>query len=129
MSYYTNDLETIQECFGDGVLMFFDALLLGGLAVYKMARMNWFLTVLTLIPMAFLLLVGTLVGKYMTKKWEARQEAFSALSDFTQENFSGIAVVKAFVKEFRELWAFKKLNKDNEKANVEFTRVSVLLLA
>ena len=127
MSYYTNDLETIQECFGDGVLMFFDALLLGGLAIFKMAKMNGFLTVLTLIPMAFLLIVGTLVGKTMTKKWEARQEAFSALSDFTQENFSGIAVVKAFVKEFRELWAFKKLNKDNEKANVDFTRTSVLL--
>ena len=127
MSYYTNDLETIQECFGDGVLMFFDAILLGGLAVAKMARMNGFLTILTLIPMAFLLLVGTIVGKYMTKKWEARQEAFSALSDFAQENFSGIAVVKAFVKEFRELWAFRKLNKDNEKANIEFTRASVLL--
>ncbi len=127
MSYYTNDLETIQECFGDGVLMFFDAMLLGGLAVAKMLRMNWFLTVLTLIPMAFLLIVGTVVGQYMTKKWEARQEAFSALSDFAQENFSGIAVVKAFVKEFRELWAFKKLNKDNEKANIEFTRASVLL--
>ncbi len=127
MSYYTNDLETIQECFGDGVLMFFDALLLGGLAIVKMVRMNWLLTVFTLIPMAFLLLVGTIVGQYMTKKWEKRQEAFSALSDFAQENFSGIAVIKAFVKELRELWAFKKLNKENEKANIEYTRASVLL--
>ena len=127
MSYYTNDLETIQECFGDGVLMFFDALLLGTLAIIKMWNMDRLLTVLTLIPMAFLLLVGTIVGQYMTKKWEARQEAFSALSDFAQENFSGIAVIKAFVKEFRELWAFRKLNKDNEKANIEFTKASVLL--
>ncbi|MBQ7362974.1 MAG: ABC transporter ATP-binding protein [Clostridia bacterium] len=127
MSLYTNDLETINECFGDGVLMMFDALTLGTLAIVKMARMNGILTLLTLIPMVFLLAVGTLVGKYMMKKWEQRQEAFSALSDFTQENFSGIAVVKAFVKEFRELWAFKKLNRDNEKANIEFTRASVLL--
>ncbi|MBQ7326900.1 MAG: ABC transporter ATP-binding protein [Clostridia bacterium] len=127
MSYYTNDLDTIQECFGDGVLMFFDALLLGGLAIAKMAQMNLMLTLLTLIPMVFLLIIGTVVGQYMTKKWERRQEAFSALSDFAQENFSGIAVIKAFVKEFRELWAFKKLNKDNEKANVEYTRSSVLL--
>ena len=127
MSYYINDLETIQECFGDGVLMFFDALLLGGLAIFKMARMHGILTLLTLVPMVFLLIVSTVVGKYMTQKWEARQEAFSALSDFAQENFSGIAVVKAFVKEVRELWAFKKLNKDNEKANIEFTRASVLL--
>ena len=127
MSYYTNDLETVQECFGDGALMFFDALLLGGIALIKMFRMNPILTFFTLIPMTFLLVIGTLVGQYMTKKWEARQEAFSALSDFSQENFSGIAVIKAFVKEFRELLAFRKLNKDNEKANIEYTRISVLL--
>ncbi len=127
MSLFTNDLETIQECFGDGVLMFADAMLLGLLAIYKMARMNLVLTLLSLIPMAILLAVSTIVGKHMMRKWEARQEAFSALSDFAQENFSGIAVIKAFVKEFRELWAFKKLNKDNEKANIEFTKSSVLL--
>lgn len=127
MSLFTNDLETINECYGDGVLMLCDALLLGGLAVYKMAKMHLTMTLLTLIPMALLLVIGTIMGKYMMAKWEKRQEAFSALSDFSQESFSGIAVVKAFVKEFRELWAFKKLNKDNEKANIEFTKSSVML--
>ena len=127
MSLFTNDLETVQECFGDGVLMFADAMLLGVLAIYKMAKMNMVLTLFTLIPMALLLAVSTLVGKSMMRKWEERQEAFSALSDFAQENFSGISVIKAFVKEFRELWAFKKLNKDNEKANIAFTKISVLL--
>ena len=127
MSLFTNDLETINECYGDGVLMFFDALLLGTLAIYKMARIHLVMTLLSLIPMVLLLMIGTVVGKYMMKKWEKRQEAFSALSDFSQESFSGIAVVKAFVKEFRELWAFKKLNRDNERANVDFTRTSVLL--
>lgn len=127
MSLYTNDLETVNECFGDGVLMFFDALLLGSLAIIKMAIMNRLLTLLALIPMIFLFVIGTVVGKRMMTKWEKRQEAFSNLSDFTQENFSGIAVVKAFVKEFRELWAFKKLNRDNEDANVSFTRTSTLL--
>ena len=127
MSLFTNDLETVQDCFGSGVLMFFDALLLGVLAIVKMARMNLLLTGLTLIPMVLLLLVGTLVGKYMMKKWEVRQEAFSALSDFSQESFSGIAVVKAFVKEFAELLAFRHLNRKNEDANVEYTKMSTLL--
>ena len=127
MSLFTNDLETIQECFGDGALMLCDAILLGGLAIFKMWQMNRFLTLFALVPMVFLLAVGTIVGKYMMKKWELRQEAYSALSDFAQENFSGIAVVKAFVKEMRELWAFRKLNKDNEKANIEFAKASVLL--
>ena len=127
MSLFTNDIETINECFGDGLLMFFDALLLGGLAIYKMARMSPLLTLFSMIPMLLLFFIGAVVGKYMMRKWEQRQEAFSALSDFAQENFSGIAVVKAFVKEAKELWAFKKLNKDNEKVNVEFTKISVVL--
>ena len=127
MSLFTADLETINECFGDGILMVADAILLGGIAIYKMAMKNGVLTLLSLIPMFFMFLIGTIVGKSMMRKWDARQQAFSDLSDFTQENFSGIAVVKAFVKEFRELWAFKKLNKKNENANLDFTKTSTML--
>ena len=127
MSLYTNDLDTIQECFGDGVLMFFDALTLGLLALYKMWNMDHQLTLLALIPALLMLAIGTVMGKTMTKTWEKRQQAFSDLSDFAQENFSGIAVIKAFVKEMKELIAFRKLNKENEKINVEYTRISVLL--
>ncbi len=127
MTLFTNDLETVQDCFGSGVLMFCDALFLGVLAIYKMARMDLLLTGLTLIPMVLLLIVGTIVGKYMMNKWETRQEAFSKLSDFSQESFSGIAVIKAFVKEFVELLAFRHLNKENEKANVDYTKASTLL--
>ncbi len=127
MSLYTNDLDTIQECFGDGVLMFFDALFLGVLAIIKMWKMDPLLTGLSMIPMAVLLAIGTILGKAMMKKWEERQQAFSDLSDFAQENFSGISVVKAFVKELKELMAFRQLNKLNEKVNVAYTRISTLL--
>ena len=126
MSLFTNDLETVQDCFGAGILMFADALLLGMLAVIKMFRMSISLTLFSLLPMAILLVIGTIVGKSMRQKWQVRQAAFSDLSDFSQESFSGIAVIKAFVKESKELLAFKKLNKDNEKANVDYTRISTL---
>ena len=92
-----------------------------------MARMNGLLTLLSLIPMVFMLLVVLIVGKYMSKKWETRQEAFSSLSDFSQESFSGLSVIKAFVKEAVELWRFKKLNRENETANVNYTKASTLL--
>ena len=127
MSLFTNDLDTVQECFGWGIMMLFDALLLGVLAIIKMWNMDPILTVLSLIPMAFLMAAATVVGKHMTKKWDIRQEAFSKLSDFAQESFSGIAVIKAFVKEAKELMAFKKLNEENEAANVSHTQSSVLL--
>lgn len=127
MSLFTNDLDTIQECFGWGFLMFFDAVFLGGLAVWKMWNMDPVLTVLSMIPMAFLLAASTVVGKYMMMKWDKRQAVFSKLSDFSQESFSGISVIKAFVKEAKELWAFKTLNKENEEANIEYTKFSVML--
>ncbi|WP_066541617.1 ABC transporter ATP-binding protein [Acutalibacter muris] len=126
MSLFTNDLDTVQDCFGWGVLMFFDALFMGGMAIVKMWGMNPLLTVLSMIPMAFLLCCATIIGRKMMKRWEIRQEAFSKLSDFSQESFSGIAVIKAFVKEAKELLAFKDLNKENEVANINHTKISVL---
>ena len=125
MSLFTNDLDTVQECFGWGVMMFCDALLMGVLAVRNMWMMDHVLTILSMIPMAFLLASATIVGKRMTEQWDIRQEAFSHLSDFAQESFSGIAVTKAFVKEAKELWAFKKLNVENEEANIAHTKTSV----
>ncbi len=127
MSLFTNDLETVQDCYGSGFLMFFDALLLGGLSVVKMWAMDPVMTTLSMIPMGLLLASSAVVGRYMMRKWDVRQEAFSKLSDFSQESFSGISVIKAFVKEAKELLAFKSLNRENEEANVDFTRVSVLL--
>ena len=126
MSLFTNDLDTVQECFGWGIMMFCDAVLLGIMAITDMWQMNWLLTILSLIPMCFLLASATIVGRRLMRKWDIRQAAFSKLSDFSQESFSGIAVIKAFVKEAKELWNFKKLNVENEEANIDHTKTSVL---
>ena len=127
MSLFTNDLDTVQEAFSWGAMMFADAVFLGGLSIIRMVQVNGFLTLFALIPMVFMLIISLVVSKYMMMKWDKRQAAFSSLSDFSQESFSGIAVIKAFVKEAKELWAFKKLNTENEDANVEYTRFSTLL--
>ena len=59
MSLFTNDLETVQDCFGSGILSFCDALFLGLLAISKMANMNLLLTFFALIPMGLLLTGNT----------------------------------------------------------------------
>jgi len=125
MSLFTNDLDTIQESFSWGILMVCDAIFMGALSIGKMWQMDRLLTGLSLIPMALLLASSIIVGNQLTKRWDARQEAFSNLSDFSQESFSGIAVIKAFVKEAKELLFFKKLNQENEETNIAFTKASV----
>ena len=119
MSLFINDLETVQDCFGSGILMLCDAAFLGVLSISKMAEMHGILTLFSIIPLAFLLVIGLIVGKKMSESWDKRQESFSRLSDFSQESFSGIAVIKAFVKETKELMAFKKVNEENEQTNIE----------
>ena len=127
MALFTNDLETVQDCFGWGIMMFCDAVFLGAMAIVEMYQMDPLLTLLSMIPMALLLGIGAILDHYLEKKWDSRQAAFSSLSDFSQESFSGIAVIKAFVKETVELMSFRKLNKTNEKTNVDFTKASTLL--
>ncbi len=126
MSLFTNDLDAVQECYSWGILMLCDAVFLTVLAMKKMWNMDPFLTGISLIPLFCLLACSVIIGKQLTKKWDARQKAFSQLSDFAQESFSGIAVIKAFVKESKELLQFKKLNKENERTNVDFTKTSTL---
>ncbi len=125
MSLFTNDLETVQDCFGNGILMLGDAAFLGAMALVKMFRVNATMTLFTMIPLTLLLCSSLILSRYLTKRWKVRQEAFSALSDFSQESFSGIAVIKAFVKESRELLAFRKLNEENEDANINYVKLSV----
>ena len=127
MALFTNDLETINECVGDGFLMLIDALALGSLAIYNMFTIHGLLALTALIPLIIMAVVGVLVGKTMSRKWKERQEAFSELSDFAQESYSGIAVIKAFVKETKEIMAFKKINVKNEDTNVSFVKTAVLM--
>lgn len=127
MALFTNDLETIQESFGWGVMMFFDAVFLGSLAIVKMWRMNYVLTLYCMLPMIFLLVVSAIVGHFEMKKWDKRQMEFSKLTDSAQESFSGLAVIKAFVRELKQLLTFGKICKENEQVNVEYTRIRSVL--
>ena len=127
MALFTNDLMTIRRCFGSGTMMLVDALFLGILTLIKMVKLQPFLAVVSLIPLILIAIGGVIVGKYMSAKYKKRQEAYEDLSDFTQENFSGLHVIKAFVKESNELRRFRKINKYNEDTNIDFLKFSISL--
>lgn len=126
MAWFTTDLETIEEFFGWGSVMLVDALFLSVLALYKMFSLDWALSCLLLIPLALIVVWGMLVEKFMALKWEQRQNEFDKLYDFSQESFTGIRVIKAFVKETQQLHAFTKIAKRNKDANIELVKVSVI---
>ena len=125
MSWFSSDVETLEEFNGWGVIMIIDALFLSTIAIYKMIRLDILLTIIVTIPMIALIVWGNGVEKIWSEKWEERQKQFDKLYDFTQETFTGIRVIKAFVKEAQELLAFSKVAKENAEKNLDFTRSAI----
>lgn len=127
MAYFTNDLQAVRMAYDPGLMMLIDAIFLGTMALVFMFKSNVTLTLLAFIPMILIAVLSVFVGRIMQAKFRMRQQAFEDLSDFSQENFSGINVVKAFVKEINEIKQFAKINKKNHDTNINFARVSTIL--
>ena len=126
MSWFTNDLETISDYFGWGTVMIIDSLFLSVITVIEMIRLDFVMSIICFLPVILIIIWGAITEKYMALKWEQRQKAYDELYDFSQENFTGIRVIKAFVKETKEIHAFAKVAKKNADVNVSFARLSVI---
>lgn len=127
LSYFSNDLETIEEAFGFGIVQLVDGIFLLIISLVGMFLIDWVLTLILLIPLVILCVFAVTIDRIMEAKWGKRQKAFEDLSDFAQENFTGIRVIKAFVKERKELKQFSKVAKSNQDTNIEFAKTSAIL--
>ena len=122
MALYTNDLQTIRQSFGSGTLMFVDALALGILASIKMIKLNPMLTLFCVIPLVIVGAFAMLMRRRISRKVRRNLEAFSSLSDYVQESYSGISVIKAYVKEKRKELLFDGYNKENKDTCIDFVK-------
>jgi ATP-binding cassette, subfamily B, multidrug efflux pump len=127
MAYFINDLEALRMAFGPGLLMLVDGVVLGSFAIYRMANLNGRMTLFAGIPMLLLMIVTFLMIKKIQLLFKERQETFEKLSDFTQESFSGITVIKAFVREIKEALFFRKRNLDLYDKNIQFVKFLVII--
>ncbi len=122
MAYFTNDIEAVRRTVGFGMVMVIDAFFMGAVVIYQLVQLDVYLTLITAIPMLFIAIVGSVFGKRIRIKFKAAQRAFEKLSDFTNENLSGIRVVKAFVKEEREIEEFLKNNQYAHDKNIDYVK-------
>lgn len=125
MSWATDDLENLQEFLGWGSLMIIDGTFLTVLGLTKMFVLNYSLALVALVPILLIALAGALCEKHMSERWRIRQESNDSLYDFSQESFTGIRVIKAFVKSKQQIHKFRKLAEKNKDANIRFTYISV----
>ena len=127
MALYTNDLEAIRRSVGFGLVLVVDALFLGALVFYRMFALSVSLTFVVLIPIAITGILGYVLSKQIRQRFSERQKAFAELSDFVNENMSGIQVVKSFVKESIEKIEFLKYNQLNKDKTMGFVRLAAVV--
>lgn len=127
MALFTSDLQAIRMGFGRGTVLLIDFLFLGTMAFYRMFKINIYLTIASAVPLVIIAIASSIIGRFMRIKFRERQKSFADMNDFVQESFSGLSVIKAFVKEGKELAAFRWKNKDFKDKNIDFVRASTLL--
>lgn len=128
MAHATNDLGTIRRTFSNGIIMSVDAIFITITTIIVMAStINLKMTLLALIPMPFIVLVVSLMGRQVHRKFRSVQEGFSLLSDKVQESFSGIEVIKAFSQEDENLEDFNHRNQENLERHLDLVKTQVLM--
>lgn len=124
MAHCTNDITSIRNAFGPGVIMMVDAFFMGIMTIALMAgRISLRLTLVALIPLPLIAILIIILGKYVRIRFQNVQEAFSDLTDKSQEAFSGIRIIKSFVQEKESLKNFNACNQDNFVKNMQLVKL------
>lgn len=125
MAHATNDINAIRHALGQGIIMIVDSVFLTLLTIIMMVKTtNFRLTIIALFTLPFITIIVSKFGKVIHKRFRLVQEAFSDLTDSTQENFAGIRVIKSFVQEDLAIEEFTKVNENNFEKNLQLVKVS-----
>lgn len=129
MTRFTSDLNAVRMALGIAVISAFDATIMTVMVIGQMMLyVDVKLTLLALIPMLIILFGEIYYGKIIHKRFKARQEAVSNLTDFVQESFSGVRVIKAFVRERSELREFMKANENTMGKNLSIAKLQSIVM-
>ncbi|ATF27164.1 ABC transporter ATP-binding protein [Brochothrix thermosphacta] len=124
MAHATNDLKSIQQVAGAGILTLADSVLTGGMVIVTMATLiNWKLTLIALLPMPLIAISSQFLGKKLHISFRDAQSAFSDMNDYAQETIGGTKVTKTFGQEGAEIKHFQSQTNDVRKKNVIVARL------
>ncbi|WP_455618180.1 ABC transporter ATP-binding protein [Eisenbergiella sp.] len=129
MTRFTSDLNAIRMAIGPAIICVFDATVMTVMVICQMAfYVNINLTLMAIIPMLLICAGEIYYGKIMHARFRERQEAVSDLTDFVQESFSGVRVIKAFVRERAQMRAFARANQHTMDKNLNVVRLQAVVM-
>jgi len=128
MAHATNDINAVRMFLGPAVMYSVDTFTRLLMVITIMLLLNVELTIYSLLPLPFLSIVVFRLGKKIHQKFTLIQEKFSELTTFVQENYSGIRVIKSYVREESEKNKYAENSLDYLKKEMSLVRVQALIM-
>ncbi len=123
MAHATNDINAVRMFLGPAVMYSVDTSIRLAIVISIMFSLNTSLTIYSLLPLPLLSYLVYRVGKIIHAKFTLIQEKFADLTTKAQENFSGIRVIKSYVREENEIISFKKLSREYLTRNMDMIKI------
>jgi ATP-binding cassette, subfamily B, multidrug efflux pump len=127
MARATNDLTAVRAFLGPGVSNSVRTLLMFGMASVLMLTINVKLALVLILFMPMVSIAFVVIGRRMHERFEGVQSQFGHLSTYSQENFSGIRVVKAYAQEEFEIKHFADASRDYKERSLRYQKLNQLL--
>lgn len=126
MARITEDVGRVRMYLGPALMYGINLVVLFPMVIAYMLSVNVPLTIYSLLPLPVLSLSIYVVNNMINERSEKIQRSLSNLSTFVQEAFSGIRVIKAFVREQDSANDFQKASEDYKEKSIRLTLVESL---
>ncbi len=127
MAHATNDINALTRLAGGGVMSFVDATVTALVTLFTMSFLiSWKMTIIAILPLPFMAMTTSFLGRRTHENFKASQAAFSELNNKVQESVAGIKVTKSFGYQEQETAAFQQVNQAAYKQNLKTMRYDAL---
>lgn len=126
MNRVTEDVSRVRMYLGPAIMYTINTVVLFILIIYAMISVNPILAMWSLLPLPILALTIYFVNNIINSKSEKIQEQLSTLSSFVQETFSGIRIIKSFVREQALQQKFEVQSRKYQSNAMDLVRVQAL---
>ena len=123
MARLTNDLSAVRMTAGPAIMYLVNTIFGGAFALYYMLRIDHRLTALALLPMLVLPVLTLKLGNMIHDRFEEVQSHFGKVTTLTQENLSGVRVVRAYRQEAAEIGRFRDMSAEYMERNLGLARL------
>lgn len=124
MARATNDMQTIRRAASMALVAAFDGIFLTVSILIIMFTQTPELAAYTIIPLPAITILLIFFGRLIGPLFKNVQEGFANMSGHSQATFTGIRVIKSFVKERFFLRKFAVLNDDYRSRNMRLVSVN-----